>query len=81
MPSRWSINSAFMAFYAFAATLVVWVLYAYKMGFGPQWIPIMGVPDFAVSMDKELIQAVLPAAGITADFPQSTMVYFRKPFL
>jgi Amt family ammonium transporter len=32
MRSKWAINSAFMAFYGFAATLVVWVLWAYKMG-------------------------------------------------
>lgn len=28
--SKWAINSAFMGIYAFAATLVVWVLYAYN---------------------------------------------------
>ena len=42
--TKWAINSAFMAFYAFAATLIVWVTYAYGMGFGKQWIPICGVP-------------------------------------
>lgn len=27
MKQRWAINSAFMVFYGFAATLVVWVVY------------------------------------------------------
>lgn len=28
--AKWAINSAFMALYAFAATMVVWVLFAYN---------------------------------------------------
>ena len=32
--TKWAINSAFMAFYAFAAVLISWVLWAYNMGFG-----------------------------------------------
>src|SRR5262249_33488112 len=31
---KWAINSAFMAMYAFASVLVVWVLWAYNMSFG-----------------------------------------------
>lgn len=27
---KWAINSAFMAFYAFAAVLICWVVWAYK---------------------------------------------------
>lgn len=46
--TKWAINSAFMAFYAFAATLIVWVVYAFNMGFGNQWIPICGVPYPAI---------------------------------
>ncbi|KAJ6127133.1 ammonium transporter [Penicillium sp. IBT 18751x] len=34
---KWAINSAFMVFYAFAATLICWVIWAYKMAFGEQW--------------------------------------------
>jgi len=30
---KWAINSAFMAFYAFAAVLMTWVIWAYKMAF------------------------------------------------
>jgi Amt family ammonium transporter len=34
MQKRWSINSMMLAFVAFAIVLVVWVLWAFKMGFG-----------------------------------------------
>src|SRR5205814_6178784 len=37
---KWAINSAFMAFYAFQAVLITWILWAYKMGFGEQWAQI-----------------------------------------
>ncbi len=33
---KWAINSAFMAMYAFAAVMIVWVLWAYSMAFGDQ---------------------------------------------
>ena len=78
--AKWSINSAFMAFYAFAATLIIWVLYAYKMGFGKQWIPICGIPGNVLGIDTELSQSTLPAAGVMQNFPLSTMVYFQFVF-
>jgi Amt family ammonium transporter len=34
MQKRWSINSMMLTFVAFAVVLVVWVLWAFKMGFG-----------------------------------------------
>ena len=34
VPKRWAVNTMFMAFTGFSAVLVVWVLWAYKMGFG-----------------------------------------------
>ena len=80
MPRKWAINSAFMAFYGFAATLICWVVWAYKMGFGDQWIPIAGVPGPSLSMTNLLEQASLPTANITAGFPMSTMVYFQFVF-
>lgn len=77
---KWAINSAFMAFYAFAMVLVCWVLWAYKAGFGKQMLPFVGVPGPVVSMNDELKQALLPTSGITAAFPLSTMVYFQFVF-
>src|SRR5579875_1672779 len=41
---KWAINSAFMAIYAFVAVMVVWVLWGYKMAFGPQLFPFLGMP-------------------------------------
>src|ERR1700738_5428448 len=59
---KWAINSAFMAFYAYAAVMICWVLWAYKMGFGKQWTPFVGVPGALATIDNELEQALLPAS-------------------
>ena len=77
---KWAINSAFMCFYAFAMVLICWVTYAFRMSFGEQWIPICGRPGSAISMDRELQQSYLPAAGVGQAFPLSTMVYFQFVF-
>ena len=34
MQKRWSVNSMMLTFVAFCVTLIVWVLWAFKMGFG-----------------------------------------------
>lgn len=79
--SKWAINSAFMAFYAFAAVLICWVIWGYKIAFGEPMIPgLAGIPGPALSMEYELTQAILPTSGITAAFPMSTMVYFQFVF-
>lgn len=70
---KWAVNSAFMAFYAFACVLICWVLWAYKASFGEQMLPFVGRPGAVVSMNNELIQTLLPASGLTANFPMSTM--------
>ena len=77
---KWAINSAFMAFYAFAAVMVCWVLWAYKMGFGKPLAPFVGVPGPLMSIDNEIEQALLPASGTTANFPMATMAYFQFVF-
>src|SRR5215469_16521799 len=58
---KWAINSAFMAMYAFAAVMVVWVLWAYNMSFGEQWLPFWGKPQSAISAGFMLQQATIPA--------------------
>jgi len=80
MKRKWAINSAFMALYGFAATLVVWVLWAYRAGFGYQMLPFVGVPGPAVEISYLLAPAYLPAANIAANFPMSTMIYFQFVF-
>ena len=73
---KWAVNSAFMAFYAFAAVLICWVLWAYKAAFGKTMLPFVGVPGPVLTMDDELRQAILPSTSnptIAANFPLSTM--------
>ena len=77
---KWSINSAFMAFYAFAAVLVCWVVWGYQMAFGTQMLPLVGYPSIAVDMGFELEDSNLPTAGLTQAFPQASMVYFQFVF-
>ena len=45
---KWALNSAFMAFYAFCAVLVCWMLWGYKAAFGKQMLPFVG--KLAVSL-------------------------------
>lgn len=79
---KWAINSAFMAFYAFAAVLVCWCTWAYKMSFGEQWgsFPLVGVPGPVLSMDWGLREANLPAANVNPNYNMATMIYFQFVF-
>jgi Amt family ammonium transporter len=77
---KWAVNSAFMAFYAFAAVLICWVLWGFKASFGKQMLPFVGVPGQVVAMNEELRQSFLPTANISSAFPLSTMVYFQFVF-
>ncbi len=80
---KWAINSAFMAMYAFAAVMVVWVLWAYNMSFGPQLFPFWGKPKPALSAAFLTGQATIPAAasGMPAlAFPMATMMFFQFVF-
>jgi Amt family ammonium transporter len=70
-----------MVFYAFAAVLVCWMIWAYKAAFGVQMLPFVGMfirqfskiganmnlgrPGPAMSMDYELQQSTLPSYGPT----------------
>ncbi|GMK54474.1 hypothetical protein CspeluHIS016_0110600 [Cutaneotrichosporon spelunceum] len=78
--SKWAINSAFMGIYGFAATLLVWVLYAYSMSFGNQWIPICGIPFPVLSMNHMLSQSKVPAADTEQSFNLTTTVYYQFCF-
>jgi Amt family ammonium transporter len=77
---KWSINSAFMAFYAFAAVLVCWVVWGYQMAFGTQMLPLVGYPSISVDLGFELEDSNLPTAALTQAFPQASMVYFQFVF-
>jgi Amt family ammonium transporter len=80
---KWAINSAFMAIYAFASVLVVWVLFDYNLSFGPQWFPFLGSPQLATSAAFTTGQATIPAAasGMPAlTFPMATLIFFQFVF-
>jgi ammonium transporter, Amt family len=80
---KWALNSAFMAMYAFAAVMVVWVLWAYNMAFGEQWFPFLGTPKPALSASFLLGQATVPAAASgmpELGFPMATMMFFQFVF-
>src|SRR3974377_1668370 len=78
-----AINSAFMAMYAFASVLVVWVLFGYNMAFGPQWFPFLGTPSLATSAMFTTGQATIRAAASGMPplaFPMATLIFFQFVF-
>ncbi len=80
---KWAINSAFMSMYAFAAVLIVWILFGYNMAFGPQWFPFLGTPMPAMSAAFTTGQAVIPAAASGMPdlaFPMATLMFFQFVF-
>lgn len=52
------------------------------MGFGEQWgnFPLVGAPGPVLTMQQNLGQTHLPAAGLTTNFNLSTMIYFQFVF-
>jgi Amt family ammonium transporter len=92
MQKRWSVNSMMLSFVAFAAVLVIWVLYAFKMGFGePMHIfgadhgffaNIWGKPGAVLDANSEQGQAAIPliSTGPPFHFPTATLAYFQFVF-
>jgi Amt family ammonium transporter len=90
MQKRWSVNSMMLTFVAFSIVLVVWVLWAFKMGFGDPWHGLshgtkgfsglfanfVGIPGSVLSHFGEQSQANIPL--ITGGSPQ-TGPSFRFP--
>lgn len=86
---RWAVNSALMAFYAFAIVLITWTLWGFKMGFGsPLPLPgplhyVLGTPSPVLSDIAEQTQAHIPLLTGKIPllaYPQSTLVYFQFSF-
>src|SRR6201981_2305118 len=80
---KWAINSAFMAIYAFASVLVVWVLFDYNMAFGEQRFPFLGKPALATAAAFTTGQATIPAAASGMPplaFPMATLIFFQFVF-
>jgi ammonium transporter, Amt family len=91
MQKRWSINSMMLTFAAFAVVLVVWVLWAFKMGFGSPFHGLshsgffgnfIGKPGSVLSHSAEQRQATIPlvTTGPSFRFPQASLVYFQFVF-
>lgn len=80
MKKKWAVNSAFMAFYAFASVLICWVLWAYEASFGEYMLPFVGRPNNVLGIDRMLQQSYLPSIGLGQQFPLATMVYFQFVF-
>src|SRR6266487_4499946 len=81
---KWAVNTMMMVFSAFCLTLIVWVLWAFKMGFGMPWIhTFLGQPGPVVGPGGEQAQASIPLlTGLMPKFrfPESTLVYFQFAF-
>jgi Amt family ammonium transporter len=91
MQKRWSINSMMLTFAAFAVVLIVWVLWAFKMGFGTPFHGIsssgflgnfIGKPGSILSPAAEQGRANIPliTTGPNFKFPQATLAYFQFVF-
>ena len=90
MKRKWAVNSALMVVYAFAMTLVIWMLFAYNMSFGhPANLgpgplssmvgiphPSAGAGDLEQQASIPLLTGLIPALR----FPMSAMVYFQFVF-
>jgi ammonium transporter, Amt family len=86
MQKRWSINSMMLTFVAFAVVLVVWVLWAFKMGFGTPighghgfFSTFIGRPGSVLGHKELQGQGNIPSIGTQA-FPKSALVYFQFVF-
>ncbi|KAJ9172607.1 hypothetical protein P3X46_015824 [Hevea brasiliensis] len=71
---KWAVNSAFMAFYAFAAVLVCWVLWGHHMAFGNKLAPLVGRPNSALS------QAFLLGKSRVGLVPVADYVFYQFAF-
>ncbi|KAB2003519.1 hypothetical protein E1A91_D11G140800v1 [Gossypium mustelinum] len=71
---KWAVNSAFMALYAFAAVLVCWVGWGYRMSFGDKFIHFLGMPNVSLDAQYLIEQAFL------GYLPNATMIYFQFVF-
>ena len=92
---KWAVNTMLMAFAGFAAVLVVWVFWAYNMGFGTSFHPVggsvgsnilngfLGHPGSITGPGQESHQAIIPNAVTFSPpfhFPTSTLAYFQFVF-
>jgi ammonium transporter, Amt family len=81
---KWAMNTVLMVFSTFCLTLIVWVLWAFKMGFGEPWIhTFLGKPGTILGVGGEQGQANIPLlSGLMPKFrfPESSLAYFQFVF-
>jgi ammonium transporter, Amt family len=83
---KWAVNSAFMALYAYASALLVWVLVGFRMAFGERLLPFWGKAGVALSQSYLVDRAQLSATahGDTPRteplYPEATLVMFQFEF-
>jgi len=81
---KWAMNTVIMVFATFALTLITWVLWAFKMGFGTPLIStFVGDPRTVLGAAAEEGQANIPLLnGLMPSFrfPESSLVYFQFVF-
>ncbi len=88
MQKRWSINSMMLTFTGFSTIVIIWVLYAYKMGFGHSWTGtgtgffhnFIGTPGPVLSPGAEQNQGMIPTSNTAVAFPGAALVYFQLVF-
>src|SRR6202522_4655268 len=81
---KWAMNTVLMVFVTFALTLIVWVLWAYKMGFGTPLIStfvgdprtILGANALEGQANIPLLDGLMPAFKI----PGASVEYFQFVF-
>ncbi len=81
---KWAMNTVIMVFATFALTLITWVLWAFKMGFGTPLIStFVGDPRTVLGAAAEEGQANIPLLdGLMPAFrfPEASLVYFQFVF-
>ena len=86
---RFSLNTVFMVFYAYAAVLVVWLVAGYNFGFGPAGLKIgfggtlygiLGIPFPTLAAGFEGAQALIGPAQYALNIPNSNIVFFQFVF-
>jgi Amt family ammonium transporter len=81
---KWAMNTVLMVFSTFCLTLIVWVLWAFKMGFGTPLIKtFVGDPRSVLGHLAEQGQANIPLLnGLMPKFrfPEASLMYFQFVF-
>jgi ammonium transporter, Amt family len=81
---KWAINTMMMIFCTFCLTLITWVLWAFKMGFGTPLVhTFLGDPRTILGHAAEQGQGNIPLLdGLMPNFrfPESSLAYFQFVF-